>query len=55
MPVIPAIYEVISPTWKVKVGRLSSKVSWGKSARPYLKNKLKEKGLGCGSSGRVPV
>jgi hypothetical protein len=27
----------------------------GKNARPYLKNNLKQKGLECGSSGRVPA
>jgi hypothetical protein len=45
--VIPAIREM-------EMGRLRSEASLGKSARPYLKNKLKsKKGWGCGSSGRV--
>jgi hypothetical protein len=33
----------------------SSKTSLGKSMRPYLKNKLKQKGLGAWSSGRAPA
>jgi hypothetical protein len=39
MPIIPA-------TWKTDVGGSQPYASLGKSARPYLKNKLKAKGLG---------
>jgi hypothetical protein len=38
MPIIPA-------TWEVEVGESQSKVGQRKSMRPYLKNKLKAKGL----------
>jgi hypothetical protein len=38
-PVIPAIQ-------KVEVGELQSNAGPGKNRRPYLKNKLKAKGLG---------
>jgi hypothetical protein len=45
-------------TWKVEIGGLCSDAGLGKSARPYLKNKLKkQKGWGRGrvsSSGIVP-
>jgi hypothetical protein len=37
---------VVSVTWEAKVGGSLSEVSYGKHARPYLKNKLKAKGLG---------
>lgn len=40
-PVIPAI-------WEVAVEESRSPASPGKSGRPYLKTKLKAKGLGCG-------
>jgi hypothetical protein len=29
------------------------RMALGKDMRPYLKNKLKQKGLGCGTSGRA--
>jgi hypothetical protein len=46
--VIPAIQEVEGGgTW--------SKVSLGKRVRPYLKNELHKKWLGCNSSGKVLV
>jgi hypothetical protein len=44
--------SVIPVTWEVKVEGSLSEAIW-KSIRPYLKNKLKQKGLGCGSSGKV--
>jgi hypothetical protein len=37
--VVPAMQEA-------EIGRLQSKADLGKSMRPYLKNKLKAKGLG---------
>jgi hypothetical protein len=45
MPVIPA-------TWEMETGESQSEVGLGKSGRPYLKNKVKAKDWGCGSSGR---
>jgi hypothetical protein len=40
-------YTPVIPVMKgVKVGRSWSEASSGKSERPYLKNKLKQKGLG---------
>jgi hypothetical protein len=39
MPVIPA-------TWEVEVGGWLFEAGSDKSSRPYLKNKLKAKGLG---------
>jgi hypothetical protein len=42
--------------WEVEVGGSQSKVDLVKSERPYLKNKLQQKGLGvCGLSGRPLV
>jgi hypothetical protein len=41
--------------WKGKVGGLHSKAIPGKSMRPYLTNKVKQKGLGCGKSDRAPA
>jgi hypothetical protein len=40
MPVIPSTQEV-------KVGRSQSNIILSKSMRPYLKNKLKAKGIGA--------
>jgi hypothetical protein len=37
----------------VEVEELRSEAGQGKSKKPYMKNKLKGKGLGCRSSGRV--
>jgi hypothetical protein len=48
MSVVPAIQ-------KVEVGESWSKVSIIKTARPYLNNKPKTKGLGHGLSGRMLV
>jgi hypothetical protein len=46
MPVIPATQEAVVEGWQ-------SRPYLCKRARPYLKNKLKAKGLGYGSSGRA--
>jgi hypothetical protein len=37
---------IITAAWEVEVGGQRSKTGMNKSARPYLKIKLKEKGLG---------
>jgi hypothetical protein len=48
--------SIIPVAQEVEVGRLKFEASLGKvNGRLYLKNKLKEKGLGCGSNGRVLV
>jgi hypothetical protein len=43
-------WPVVLVTREAEVRGLGSKASMGKSVRPYLKNKLKTKGLGCDSS-----
>jgi hypothetical protein len=47
MPVIPITQEL-------KVGRPESKTGPDKSLRPYLKNKLKQKGWKCDSRDSLP-
>jgi hypothetical protein len=44
---------VTQDIWEAEVGGSFFKASLGKSARRYLKNKLKAKDLGSGSSDRA--
>jgi hypothetical protein len=46
------IPEILA-TQEAEVGESLSKANLGKSTRPYLENKLKQKGWGHGSRGRV--
>jgi hypothetical protein len=48
MPIIPT-------TWEVEVGGFCFKTGQRKSVRPYLKNKLKAKGLGTELKCRAPA
>jgi hypothetical protein len=43
MPVIPTF-------WETEAGRSQSEAGMGRNVKPYLKNKLKQKNWGCGSS-----
>jgi hypothetical protein len=47
--------SVIPATWEAEVGESWFEVSQGKSSRPFLKNKLKQKDWGQGPSGRAFV
>jgi hypothetical protein len=47
---------VVPDNWEEEIEGSWSEAILGKvSTTPYLKNKLKTKGLGCGSSGRAPA